>query len=519
MTKRATAPAEPKRERQPDRYERVPLTVIHDNDWNPRRVVDDAKLAELRASIVEKGILEPMILRPHVIDGEFEIVAGTRRFRAAQETALTAAMCVIKDLTDEEALEVALIENTNRQDMHPLDEAEAYATLQRTDKRIYTTAAIARRTGQTESHVYRRLKLLELDDDLRTALAEDRLSLGHAERLLRLPLKLRTRAAHPENGVVWRRSPLLDYAEKWIPGRDDLRPLADLEHFIRQKSHFDPTSEDTKHFQPELIAEAEKRNVSVDELLGGAPDNDDREAGAEHHDVAWATQAMVLLSDDPMARMRLGAGEKDRIPLTPSKWKEVTSEKNRCEHTVRGVVVHGGPARVLDVCTKRSCAKHWPVAKKKPAEKTARPAEPKHDWKTENRKREEERQAWQAVLKRALPAFAQHVAKIKFSAALVREVLGAEDVASLTRQFTIGLRDKTAAQMLACSTVRTWTRADFLRTVKPFKFNLGTVEQQLKTEAKKAAAGKAKADAKTIHKLHGPLKGKKAKNGKGKAAA
>jgi ParB/RepB/Spo0J family partition protein len=412
MARSAAAVAEAPRARTPDEYRSISLDFIQENTWNPRKHYDAGTLEELTASIREKGLLEPMIVRP-IDDGLFEIVAGSRRLRAARGAGLTSASCVVKALTDAEALEVALSENLQRQDMHPLDEAEAYATLQRTDKRIYTNAAIARRTGQTESHVYRRLKLLELDDTLRTALAEDRLSIGHAERLLRLPLKLRQQAAHPENGVVWRRSPLLEYGDEWIPQREDLRPLNELEKFIRTKSAFDPTSEDTRHFQPELAAAIEE---PVAPVVG-----DDTEADVQRA-IDEATSTMVLLSDDPMARMRLGAGKTDHIPLTPSKWREVKNPAARCEYTVRGVITHGGPARVLDVCTKKSCPKHWPVAKKQARAGKTETFTRDAYWKRqeeENRKANIEQEAWEHLLKVALPAFGKHVAGIKFSAALV----------------------------------------------------------------------------------------------------
>jgi ParB/RepB/Spo0J family partition protein len=502
MSRRASSAAaavqEILRARKPDEYVSTNLAMVHENEWNPRRVVDEGKLAELTASIREKGILEPMILRPlsSTLPGSYEVVAGTRRLRAARAAGLDRAMCVIKDLTDEEALEVALIENLNRQDMHPLDEAEAYAKLQRTDKRIYTNAAIARRTGQTESHVYRRLKLLELDDALRTALAEDRLSIGHAEKLLRLPATLRKHAAHPENGVVWRRSPLLDYGEKWIPQREDLRPLNELENFIRTKSAFDPTSEDTKHFQPELAEQL------ADVETG------DREEGGFDDTVPAAT--LIELSDDPMARMRMSAGKADKVPLTPSKWREVKTPKDRCAFTVKGVITHGGPARVLDVCTKKSCTKHWPVAKKKPASSTSKTKDTGDNWRQaqeeQQRKYREEAAAWEQLQKVALPAFAEHVSGIKFSASLVRDVLDSHRVNQIKTLFGVALTDKTAAQVLACAVVRTYTRGEFLRTVKPFKFNLGKVGQHVKAAQKKAETKAAK--------------GKKAKaTKKGKAAA
>ena len=471
----------------------VDVADVDPNPTNPRRHVDAGKRAELEASIREKGILQPLLLR-RLPTGRLQVVAGSQRFDCARAVGLSTIPALIKSLTDTEALEEAAIENIQRKDMHPLDEARAFASLQAADRRVYTVAKIASRFGLTESQVYRRLRLLELEAPLLAALEEDRLSLGHAEKLCRLPATLRKAAAHPDNGVVWRRNPLLEYGTTWTPSREDLRPLNELEDFIRTKSRFDPTAPDTLHFQPALAEQVVDAAVreSRDRLDAGTP------VGVEV--IEQVVSTLVELSDDPMARMRLKAGKGDRIPLTPSAWREVTSEKSRCPYTVRGVITHGKTAgRVLDVCTaKTKCTKHFPPAKKTRATGTAAPDRGAAERarvreQQERERREAERAAWEAVRPYALKAFAAHVAGVKFSAALVRECLASWNLDLVAREFGIALTDKNAAQYLVLASVvedagEHSGRDRFLAAVKPWKFDLRPIEKRVAAEAARVPA-------------------------------
>lgn len=156
------------------------------NPLQPRRYFDDAALKDLTASIREQGILQPLIVRPTRSDPEtYEIVAGERRWRAAQRAQIHEAPVIIRDFTDEEALAVALIENIQRDELSPLEEAEAYSRL--SEEFGKTQEQVAAVVGKSRSHVANMMRLLDLPEDVRTMLASGELSAGHARAILRAP--------------------------------------------------------------------------------------------------------------------------------------------------------------------------------------------------------------------------------------------------------------------------------------------------------------------------------------------
>lgn len=164
----------------------VPIGKLIPNPLQPRRHFDDAALKDLTASIREQGILQPLIVRPtRSNDDTFEIVAGERRWRAAQRAQVHEAPVIVRAFTDEEALAVALIENIQRDELSPLEEAEAFARLAKDfDK---TQEQVAEVVGKSRSHVANMMRLLDLPDDVRKMLADGRLTAGHARAILRAP--------------------------------------------------------------------------------------------------------------------------------------------------------------------------------------------------------------------------------------------------------------------------------------------------------------------------------------------
>src|SRR5690606_24885638 len=102
----------------------VPVTQLRTSPLQPRQTFDEAAIAELAGSVAEKGVLQPIVVRP--VEGGFEVVAGERRFRAAQRAGLTSIPAVVRELTDQETLEIAIIENLQREDLNPIEEARAF---------------------------------------------------------------------------------------------------------------------------------------------------------------------------------------------------------------------------------------------------------------------------------------------------------------------------------------------------------------------------------------------------------
>jgi len=160
----------------------IPIELIHRNPDQPRQVFNEADLAELEASIRAKGVLQPILVRPASTPGEFEIVAGERRWRAAQRAGLTAIPALVRELADAEAFEIAIIENIQRADLNPIEEARAYGALMA--RLGVTQEEAAKRVGKSRSHVANTLRLAGLPESVQEHLVAGRLTAGHARALL-----------------------------------------------------------------------------------------------------------------------------------------------------------------------------------------------------------------------------------------------------------------------------------------------------------------------------------------------
>ena len=153
---------------------------IRPNPDQPRRHFADEKLDELAASIAKHGIIQPIIVRP--FQGGYQIVAGERRWRAAQRAQLHDIPAIIRSFDDSETLEIALLENIQRQDLNPIEEAEAYKKL--TELFGHSAAELAELVHKSRSHVANMMRLLDLPPTLRDLVTEEKLSMGHARTLL-----------------------------------------------------------------------------------------------------------------------------------------------------------------------------------------------------------------------------------------------------------------------------------------------------------------------------------------------
>jgi ParB family chromosome partitioning protein len=174
-------PAEPDRQ-QTSEDGRVPIEFVTPNPRNPRRSFADSDLTDLAQSIREHGIVQPVIVRRVAKTGHYEIIAGERRWRAAQRAGLTELPVIIRDVDDRVALELAIIENVQRADLNPVEEALGYQQLM--DEHHYTQADLGQVIGKSRSHVANTLRLLKLPEVIRDMLVSGALSAGHARALV-----------------------------------------------------------------------------------------------------------------------------------------------------------------------------------------------------------------------------------------------------------------------------------------------------------------------------------------------
>jgi ParB family chromosome partitioning protein len=172
---------------RPARTQRkVPIEFIKPNPRNPRRSFSDAELAELAASIKQHGVIQPIVVRPvKGSNDRFEIIAGERRWRASQIAGLHEVPIVPVDVTDSAAMEIAIIENVQREDLNAMEEAQGYHALAESFK--HSQDEIAKLVGKSRSHVANMMRLTKLPMDVQDLIAAGQLSNGHARALINLP--------------------------------------------------------------------------------------------------------------------------------------------------------------------------------------------------------------------------------------------------------------------------------------------------------------------------------------------
>ncbi|MFQ5765498.1 MAG: ParB/RepB/Spo0J family partition protein [Rhodospirillales bacterium] len=164
----------------------VPVELLHPGRYQPRHSIDEERIEELAQSVRENGIIQPLLVRRHPEQKDaFEIVAGERRWRAAQMAKLHEIPVVVKDLNDQESLEIALVENLQRQDLSPLEEADGYQRL--VDEFAHTQDVLAKTVGKSRSHVANMMRLLGLPEAVKKMLDGNDLTAGHARALLGAP--------------------------------------------------------------------------------------------------------------------------------------------------------------------------------------------------------------------------------------------------------------------------------------------------------------------------------------------
>jgi ParB family chromosome partitioning protein len=170
---------------QEETIQEIKLKEIRPNPYQPRKTFEQEAINELKDSILQHGILQPIVVRKSIKG--FEIVVGERRFRAATEAKLTAIPAVIRDLSEQQMMELALLENLQREDLTPIEEAQAYQTLM--EQLNFTQEALAKRLGKSRPHIANHIRLLSLPKPIQQLISDGKLSMGHGRTLLGLKNK------------------------------------------------------------------------------------------------------------------------------------------------------------------------------------------------------------------------------------------------------------------------------------------------------------------------------------------
>ena len=217
---------------------RVAIEMIDPNPNQPRRLFDAAEIDSLAASIEVQGILQPLLVRPDKTDpARFQLVAGERRWRAAQKAQIHEVPVVVRNLSDREALEIALIENIQRADLNPLEEAGGYRALMADFG--HTQEAVAEAVGKSRSHVANMVRLLDLPDSVKGMIDAGELTMGHARALLRAREPEKLAATIVSRGLNVRQAERLAATAKTVAKGRGARPkdanIAALERELGDK--------------------------------------------------------------------------------------------------------------------------------------------------------------------------------------------------------------------------------------------------------------------------------------------
>ncbi|MBN2973716.1 ParB/RepB/Spo0J family partition protein [Roseomonas aeriglobus] len=188
----------------------LPVSAMKPHPGQPRRHFDEDKLDELSRSIAQRGLIQPIVVRPHGHD--YQIVAGERRWRAAQRARLHEVPVIVRELSDADTMEIALVENIQRADLNAIEEAEAYRRL--IDQFGHTQEALGKLVDKSRSHVSNLLRLLDLPEGVRTMVVQGELEMGHARALIGAPDPLALARRVVDEGLSVRETEKLARAAK-----------------------------------------------------------------------------------------------------------------------------------------------------------------------------------------------------------------------------------------------------------------------------------------------------------------
>lgn len=355
----------------------ISIAKIRESKTNPRRFFDEAKLAELADNIKQHGVLQPILLRP-LPEGEagmFELVAGTRRYRASKLAKRESIPATVRELTDAQALELQVIENVQRVDVHPLDEAQGYAALIELQPDTYTVESISSRVGRSPAYISGRLRLIQLIAEGKQAFYEDKLTVAHAFEIARLQPNDQRRAL--QECFPHYRSTSAILKDK----KAEAVTVRELRGWIAREIHLDLTNAPFDPLDEKLLPSAgacsrcPKQTGSNPLLFSEIP----RKASicTDRECYRAKVEALVQIQVKPLAEK----GEKPlRVSQAPA-WqangqaKDVLSEgqyrrakgKGECPNTKAAVLIDGkGAGSIFYLCQAEKCDVHNRVTRYQP---------------------------------------------------------------------------------------------------------------------------------------------------------
>ncbi len=365
-------------------FQFLAIDTIHESTTNPRRTFDEAKLCELAESIKHNGLIQPITVRPN--NQGFEIVAGARRYRAAQLAELFSVPARIVEIDDAKALEWQLVENSQRVDVHPYEEAQGFQRL--LDIPGYDVAALVDKSGKSASHVYARLSLLQLIPTVAEAFTQERITASHANLIARLPQENQAEAFEQCWRKDWQdKEPHLlpaKHVAAWIQANLYL-PLADAP-FDREDPTLNPaagacvTCPRRSGHNTSLFCD-----VQGDQCLDSACYHSKVEAFLDREIAAHPGLVQIENGWRNPKEQRPGAVHRGHVRELETVIDNPDAEPMMpCEAAKPAIVVYGKQlGRKLTVCTDKHCPVHDPQAAAEAAAHPAPTMAPAHEAETE----------------------------------------------------------------------------------------------------------------------------------------
>jgi len=499
-------------------FRRIEINNLMPSPTNPRTHFSDAYIDELAESVAEKGVIQPIVARPIKAtrangDRAFEIVAGECRYRASVKAGIPDIPAIVRTYTNEQVLEVQLIENIHRTDLTPLEQAAGYRRLIDTNPTKHNAETIAHRVGMSVAWVWDRLKLNDLIPEAKAILEQERMTIGHAILIARLKPEDQQRAIDPE--AVGRYGAVTglwvsdharlyrDVEEERKAGKyDDVKPVSvrELEQWIRAHIRFD-------------VAHAAKAQPLVFEQTAAKVEEAAAQPGRGKKVISITHEYRVADDARDAQERTYGSG---------SWFRADGQEKSKtCEHSVLGVVVAGqGYGETLEVCINRDkCRVHFgsvikqreknqklrESGQEKKAAKAERKAEENNQqkWKREEEERRRQAAAWAPVRERALTAVSEGLLKKGPHTTLLASLQKQIYLHGNDRKLFERLIGKVTAQNIVVALVFADIIDDDSRTpdsltkaVKPFGIKLDAFEAEYKAALKPEAAPKTTATKK-----------------------
>jgi ParB family transcriptional regulator, chromosome partitioning protein len=367
----ATAIVSPLAQLGEGEFKRLPLKALFESPTNPRTHYDDAALDELAQNIKANGVIQPIVVRAAAA-GKFEIVVGHRRFRASSRAGMESIPAIIHALTDAQVRALQLIENAQREDVHPFDEAVAYSALR--DNEGFTVDQIVAAVGKSKSEIYQRLQLLKLTPKAREAFVRRQLETAHAVELARLQPKDQDEALRL---CLDKHHPLsFRGLKEWIQRNVHLNlrsaPFKMDDATLLPKAGACLTCQKRTGAQPALFPDVKQKDTCTDRPCFQAKIVAFVDRKKAEHEANGETLLQLDTAPNYYGRKPVPG------VLLRGDWRDV-SKQDRCEHTQRAIVVAGDDVgQTRDVCTKRDCKNHWKDMARRsisPKERAAKAAE------------------------------------------------------------------------------------------------------------------------------------------------